>query len=164
MNFKKITTGFVIQTYRDKKCIGQEFIAGDQVDWENEKGEGVPYQENHEYQCFDMVQPDDGVEVAEISRQTIPAESGPEARERLVSKYQNLPRSVRVGEKIPNKDEAWTCMADPRRDPDTITLQDIDHWCESRGQKIGLICRIKSVRELTNLGLKESKDLVDSLI
>ena len=60
--FKKITVGFVIQDYDDKGiCVGQEFIAGDQVDWENEKGDKIPAPEGKgfAYQPFDMVQPDD---------------------------------------------------------------------------------------------------------
>jgi hypothetical protein len=57
---KKITVGFVIQDYNDKGiCIGQEFIAGDQVDWENDKGEQIasPEGEAFLYHPFDMVQP-----------------------------------------------------------------------------------------------------------
>lgn len=61
---KKITIGFVIQTYNeDGKCTGQEFVAGDQVDWEDENGEPIdaPVQtaswRDYEYQPFDMVQP-----------------------------------------------------------------------------------------------------------
>ena len=40
---KKITTGFVIQDFDEKtgKCVSQEFVAGDQVDWENEDGESI---------------------------------------------------------------------------------------------------------------------------
>jgi len=54
---KKITVGFVIQTYDDcGDCVSQEFIAGDQVDWENEKGGFIPTPV-HNYQSFDMVQP-----------------------------------------------------------------------------------------------------------
>lgn len=58
----KITTGFVIQTYdTDKKeWISQEFIAGDQVDYEDE--EGIPLDNTDsvicsQYLSFDMVQP-----------------------------------------------------------------------------------------------------------
>jgi len=59
MLVKKVTVGFVIQTY-DKdtgKCVGQEFMAGDQVDYEDENGEAVSWQES-EYQPFDMIQPE----------------------------------------------------------------------------------------------------------
>jgi hypothetical protein len=53
----KITVGFVIQTY-DKKgnCIKQEFVAGDQVDWENEVGEPID-PPKHTYFPLDMIQP-----------------------------------------------------------------------------------------------------------
>ena len=56
---KKITTGFVVQDFDEGECTGQEFVAGDQVDYENEKGESVvaPGGEGFEYQPFDMVQP-----------------------------------------------------------------------------------------------------------
>ena len=56
----KITTGFVIQDFDDEgNFLGQEFIAGDQVDWETEEGESTvaPGGEWFEYQPFDMVQP-----------------------------------------------------------------------------------------------------------
>lgn len=55
---KKITEGQVIQTYDEEgNCTGQEFTAGDQVDFEDDNGEpaDVPYYEK--YQPFDMVQP-----------------------------------------------------------------------------------------------------------
>lgn len=41
MIIKKITVGFVIQTYDTSlgKFMSQEFVAGDQVDFENESGE-----------------------------------------------------------------------------------------------------------------------------
>jgi len=56
----KITTGFVIQKYTilDGKyiCVGQEFIAGDQVDYENLNGKPVEIDTTKEnYQPFDMV-------------------------------------------------------------------------------------------------------------
>jgi len=58
---KKITTGFVIQDFDEKtgKCISQEFVAGDQVDWEDEDGEAIvsPDGEGFDYFPFDMVQP-----------------------------------------------------------------------------------------------------------
>lgn len=60
---KKITYGFVVQTYDDDKCVSQEFIAGDQVDYENMAGEPLDPDEdeidttNEKYQPFDMVQP-----------------------------------------------------------------------------------------------------------
>lgn len=58
VEFNKITTGFIIQKYRkDSKgkfrCIHQEFIAGDDVQFENLKGDSIETPE-HEYQPFNM--------------------------------------------------------------------------------------------------------------
>jgi hypothetical protein len=59
MLVKKITTGFVIQAYdtETRKYTGQEFIAGDQVDWEDEYGEKLVECSTKEYLPFNMVQP-----------------------------------------------------------------------------------------------------------
>jgi len=70
MKIKKITTGFVIQTFDTDtgKYVNQEFVAGDQVDYENQKGVTLdplmmenlnfgPYAANEPYLSFDMVQP-----------------------------------------------------------------------------------------------------------
>lgn len=56
---RKITTGFVIQRWNaeTKKFLGQEFVAGDQVDYEDELGNSIDETEP-EYQTFDMVQPE----------------------------------------------------------------------------------------------------------
>ena len=58
---KKITVGFVIQEFdiSTGKCLSQEFIAGDQVDWEKENGEKIkaPTNEDFLYFPFHMVQP-----------------------------------------------------------------------------------------------------------
>lgn len=60
---KKITTGFVVQTYDGNKCIAQEFIAGDDVSYETVDGEPLPDDDRQEvidnevYQPFNMVQP-----------------------------------------------------------------------------------------------------------
>ena len=61
----KITIGYVIQVFdtNTKTCIKQEFIAGDQVEWETVTGQ--PYdcdEEEHSfvfemYQPYEMVQP-----------------------------------------------------------------------------------------------------------
>lgn len=53
----KITTGFVIQKFdtKTRQFIGQEFIAGDQVEFENEDGD--PVESFDEYLPFDMKQP-----------------------------------------------------------------------------------------------------------
>jgi hypothetical protein len=58
LEFSKITTGFVCQTYRKNElgkfvCIHQEFIAGDDVQFENLKGEPIEAPE-HDYQPFNM--------------------------------------------------------------------------------------------------------------
>jgi hypothetical protein len=58
LEFNKITTGFVCQKYRkddkgDFVCIHQEFIAGDDVQFENLKGEPIETPP-HDYQIFNM--------------------------------------------------------------------------------------------------------------
>jgi len=55
----KITTGFVIQEFDDNgKCIHQEFVAGDQVDYENDLGEKVEVGYDTDlFHPFEMVQP-----------------------------------------------------------------------------------------------------------
>ena len=59
----KITTGFVIQNYEEQEdgklvCSGQEFVAADQVDYENEAGEPVHIDTSKEVcQPLDMAQP-----------------------------------------------------------------------------------------------------------
>jgi hypothetical protein len=57
MELRKITYGFVIQKWDAEtgKFLGQEFVAGDQVDYENELGEPIDELEP-EYRQFDMVQ------------------------------------------------------------------------------------------------------------
>lgn len=59
MLINKITVGFVIQQYDDHtgRCIRQEFIAGDQVDYETIAGIPISPLDNENYQPFDMVQP-----------------------------------------------------------------------------------------------------------
>jgi len=52
---KKITSGFVVQTFVDGIFIEQEFIAGDEVDVEDE--DGNPVYSHLPYHPFDMVQP-----------------------------------------------------------------------------------------------------------
>jgi transposase-like protein len=59
----KITTGYVIQNYITLPngtlvCVGQEFIAGDQVDYENDVSEPVTVDVDKEVYCpFEMKQP-----------------------------------------------------------------------------------------------------------
>lgn len=59
---KKITIGFVIQDFDDNgRCIHQEFIAGDEVNWETEDGEAIEIENQPDnddwYHPFNMVQP-----------------------------------------------------------------------------------------------------------
>lgn len=59
LEFNKVITGFVIQKYRKNSagkftCIDQEFIAGDDVQFENSKGESIEAPE-HKYQPFNML-------------------------------------------------------------------------------------------------------------
>ena len=59
MKYRKITTGFVIQTYDGTKCIASEFVAGDNVEYENENGDPIDMnKDQEEYFGFDMVQPE----------------------------------------------------------------------------------------------------------
>jgi hypothetical protein len=61
MKVNKITTGFVIQVYDTEtgRCIEQSFVAGDQVNYEDEHGDPVDWREQPDaYQPFDMVQPE----------------------------------------------------------------------------------------------------------
>jgi len=56
--FTKITIGFVTQSYKKSVvgkfiCTKQEFIAGDDVQFENLKGDSIEAPE-HEYQPFNM--------------------------------------------------------------------------------------------------------------
>ena len=56
--FNKITVGFVIQMFEKNAagkfiCTNQEFIAGDDVQFENLKGDPIELPE-HEYQPFNM--------------------------------------------------------------------------------------------------------------
>lgn len=60
---KKITVGFVVQTWDDdkKRWVSQDFVAGDQVDWETEDGTPIVVDSTSEvpYLHFNMVQPED---------------------------------------------------------------------------------------------------------
>lgn len=58
MEFNKVTTGFVCQKFRKNEsskfvCIHQEFVAGDDVQFENLKGDSIETPE-HNYQPFNM--------------------------------------------------------------------------------------------------------------
>ena len=55
----KITNGFVIQKYKDGECTEQEFIAGDECEWEDEGGNIIDEPSNAEYMPYNMVQPND---------------------------------------------------------------------------------------------------------
>ena len=43
MIVRKITTGFVVQQFDSDtgRCISQEFVAGEQVEWEDQKGNPI---------------------------------------------------------------------------------------------------------------------------
>ena len=61
--FTKITVGFVSQTFEqnDKDemvCTEQEFIAGDEVSYEDEHGEPIIFFPKCQYQSYNMVQPE----------------------------------------------------------------------------------------------------------
>jgi len=61
--YNKITTGFVVQEYEKDEygkfvCVKQEFVASDEVNYENENGEPVEVDTTLDpYQSFEMVQP-----------------------------------------------------------------------------------------------------------
>jgi len=56
MKYQKITVGFVIQNFEDGKCVSQEFVAGDDVSYE-QNGETIDPPTDETYQPFDMKQP-----------------------------------------------------------------------------------------------------------
>ena len=43
MILHKITTGFVVQKFDSEtgRCLSQEFVAGDQVEWEDQTGKPI---------------------------------------------------------------------------------------------------------------------------
>jgi len=56
--FHKITAGFVDQEYDEYgQPIAQEFVAGDDVSYENQFGEPIGMPADETYQPFNMVQP-----------------------------------------------------------------------------------------------------------
>jgi hypothetical protein len=57
--FKKITPGFVVQDYDEAtgKCVGQEFVAGDNIESEDEAGNPIEQPESVEYFPFELIQP-----------------------------------------------------------------------------------------------------------
>jgi len=58
MPYNKITTGFVVQQFDDDhNPISQEFVAGDQVEYETLDGEPRIPEIDDPYFPFDMVQP-----------------------------------------------------------------------------------------------------------
>ncbi len=59
MEYNKIIIGFVVQSYRDGECVGQEFIASDEVSREDPaSGESIEVDvEAERYQSMDLVQP-----------------------------------------------------------------------------------------------------------
>ena len=58
--FRKITAGFVVQEFDENGLpVFQEFIASDEVNYENELGESIPRPNNEEYLPYHMVQPEE---------------------------------------------------------------------------------------------------------
>ena len=56
---KKINVGFVVQTFdADHRCVAQEFVAGDDTEYENMKGEPIAAPDAEEYFPMAMVQPE----------------------------------------------------------------------------------------------------------
>ena len=43
MIVRKITTGFVVQEFDAEtgRCVSQEFVAGEQIDWEDRQGNAI---------------------------------------------------------------------------------------------------------------------------
>lgn len=59
---KKFITGFVAQSFEDGKCVGQDFSASDQVEYEDAYGNALMQdeaEEQIEYFPMKMIQPDD---------------------------------------------------------------------------------------------------------
>ena len=55
---RKVIVGFVVQDFNeDGTLISQEFIAGDQVDYENEEGESVDEPSTSLYHPMNMIEP-----------------------------------------------------------------------------------------------------------
>ena len=58
--YYKMTFGYVEQEYVNGKVVSQRFIAGDQVEYEDEDGNSVDPDTNQEgYFPLDMVQPEE---------------------------------------------------------------------------------------------------------
>lgn len=61
--YTKITMGMVIQNFDDTgKPISQEFVAGDEVVYENKSGEPISAPDNEIYLPFHMKQPEEMAE------------------------------------------------------------------------------------------------------
>ena len=60
MIIKKMTTGFVIQTFKGNKFVGQKFISTNEpVEYQDREGEPIPGNDtlSRLHHPFDMVQP-----------------------------------------------------------------------------------------------------------
>jgi len=60
--YKKITQGYVEQFFNGAgECVGQQFVAGDQVEWETNEGDPINSEQTpltgREYHDFKMHQP-----------------------------------------------------------------------------------------------------------
>ena len=66
----KVTHGFVVQQFEEVggvlTCVGQEFVAGDDVTWETPDGEVPDEVPDEAYQSFEMVQPVSGAGVCSV--------------------------------------------------------------------------------------------------
>lgn len=54
-------------------------------------------------------------------------------------------------------------MANPLRNIETLTADEIDQWCSNNFIEKTLITRVKHIRELTGCGLKTAKYKHDEL-
>lgn len=71
MKVRKITYGFVDQTFENGKCIDQEFVAGDQVEWNDLSGGDIEEEDVTDFP-MNMVQPETKEFGQEFDSTTIP--------------------------------------------------------------------------------------------
>jgi len=69
MKIKKITTGYVVQIIDSEtgELESQEFVAGDQTDFEDEDGDTIDNPVNDSYFPYDMVQPVENISKLKFS-------------------------------------------------------------------------------------------------
>ncbi len=73
MIISKVTVGSVVQSYdtEKKEFVEQNFIAGDEVSWENEVGDMVDQPNDAPYLPFDMKQPKENDSQYEIQKHLV---------------------------------------------------------------------------------------------